>query len=80
MAAIMTWRTASRSANGDCVQARWRRSTRSNGGSQPDCVEARAHCGAFDIRDSKLDDASPVFSIGTGDFRAFLQASINPGS
>jgi hypothetical protein len=56
------------------VSARWRKSSHSADSGNGSCVEARAHCGTFDVRDSKLDDASPIFTVGAGDFHALLVA------
>ncbi|MCD0445838.1 DUF397 domain-containing protein [Glycomyces sp. A-F 0318] len=81
MQAVTLWRKATRSSgNGstNCVEARWRKSSRSSSSGNGDCVEARAHCSLFDIRDSKLDAASPMFTMSAGDFRALLDAAARP--
>ncbi|MGH8795293.1 MAG: DUF397 domain-containing protein [Stackebrandtia sp.] len=50
----------------------WRKSSRS--GSQPSgsCVETRLHAERFQVRDSKLGDASPVLSLTAEDFTGLL--------
>ena len=52
---------------------RWRKSTRSGGNGA--CVEARMDVGEFQVRDSKLDDASPIFGVSRSDFSAILRAA-----
>jgi hypothetical protein len=67
--ACVEWRKSSRSGNnGDCVE--WRKSSRStNNGA---CVEARTHEGVMQVRDSKLGEDSPVFSVTGADFTSML--------
>ncbi|MFG3338737.1 DUF397 domain-containing protein [Glycomyces sp. NPDC048151] len=51
----------------------WRKSTRSNNsGNGQDCVEARATGAAFEVRDSKLGEQSPIFDLSSSDFAALL--------
>jgi hypothetical protein len=52
----------------------WRKSSRSqgNGGN---CVEARPATGGFQVRDSKLDESSPIFDLAQGEFEALLRAA-----
>lgn len=53
----------------------WRKSSRSqgNGGN---CVEARiGKASAFQVRDSKLGDDSPVFGVNVADFAGLLDAA-----
>jgi hypothetical protein len=52
----------------------WRKSSRSqgNGGN---CVEARPAAEGFQVRDSKLDEESPVFDLAPGDFVGLLRAA-----
>jgi hypothetical protein len=52
----------------------WRKSSRS-GNQGNNCVEARLCAGAFQVRDSKLGDDSPVFGMSTPDFAALLNTS-----
>jgi len=52
----------------------WRKSTRS-GSQGNDCVEARYDGGEFQVRDSKLGDASPIFEMRPEDFTAILEAA-----
>jgi hypothetical protein len=54
-------------------QADWRKSTRSNGGSQQDCVQEAFLGGVFGVRDSKLGNDSPVFKLATQDQVALLR-------
>jgi hypothetical protein len=53
----------------------WRKSTRSNGGADSNCVEARQRAEGFQVRDSKLGHASPVFALQAADFAGLLQAT-----
>jgi hypothetical protein len=53
----------------------WRKSSRSSGQQNSDCVEARAVAADFQVRDSKLGDASPVFDLKTVDFTGLLRAA-----
>lgn len=55
------------------LRASWRKSTRSNGGSQPDCVEETFLNGVFGLRDSKLGQDSPVFQFEEQDQVALLR-------
>jgi len=52
----------------------WRKSSRS-GNSGANCVEARASKGAFEVRDSKLGESSPIFGVQTEDFQSLLRAA-----
>ncbi|THV23601.1 DUF397 domain-containing protein [Glycomyces paridis] len=54
---------------------RWRKSTRSGGGDDSSCVEARRETGAFQVRDSKLGHDSPIFDLSATDFKALLGAA-----
>lgn len=56
------------------MKSRWRKSTRSqgNGGS---CVELRTNDAEFQVRDSKLGDASPIFDLQTEDLTSLLRAA-----
>lgn len=49
----------------------WRKSSRSGGGGS-NCVEARTAEVGYQVRDSKLSDDSPVFTLNTTDFTALL--------
>jgi hypothetical protein len=75
------WRKSSRSsdqADSACVEARvshWRKSSRSSGQQNSDCVEARAVAADFQVRDSKLGDASPVFDLEAADFTGLLRTA-----
>ncbi|MCD0447216.1 DUF397 domain-containing protein [Glycomyces sp. A-F 0318] len=51
----------------------WRKSSRSDGAANSDCVEARTVGTGFQVRDSKLGDDSPIFDLKTADFTALLQ-------
>lgn len=80
MQSATAWRKSTRSSgtdNSNCVECRqtWRKSTRSSGTNNTNCVEARTSAGAFQLRDSKLGHDSPVFDLGTKDFRALLGAT-----
>lgn len=52
----------------------WRKSSRS-GDQGANCVEARASDGRFEVRDSKLGDASPTFGVRAEDFKSLLRAA-----
>ncbi|QSB05761.1 DUF397 domain-containing protein [Natronoglycomyces albus] len=53
---------------------KWRKSSRSQGnGTNSSCVEARVAAGAFQVRDSKLGEPSPIFHLHPGDFSALLR-------
>ncbi|MQM24220.1 DUF397 domain-containing protein [Glycomyces albidus] len=51
--------------------AKWRKSTRSAG--QNACVELRSTAEGFQIRDSKLDERSPVFDLTGSDLAGLLR-------
>jgi hypothetical protein len=53
----------------------WRKSSRSGGDPNSDCVEARAIAADFQVRDSKLGDGSPVFDLQAADFSGLLRAA-----
>lgn len=53
----------------------WRKSTRSSGTGSNNCVEARSSAGAFQVRDSKLGQVSPVFDLPAADFVGLLDAA-----
>lgn len=53
----------------------WRKSSRSSSGSGNQCVEARAAEGRFEVRDSKLGEASPILDLSGTDWRSFLATS-----
>lgn len=75
---VTPWRKARRSANsgnGDCVEARWRKSSYSDGTGNGNCVEARGTAGVFEVRDSKLNETSPVMTVDARGFAALLRAS-----
>ncbi|ADD44547.1 DUF397 domain-containing protein [Stackebrandtia nassauensis] len=50
----------------------WRKSSRSGGGTGSQCVETRHNLGEFQVRDSKLGDASPILDIPGTEFSALL--------
>jgi hypothetical protein len=52
----------------------WRKSRRS-GNSGANCVEARVEKTNFQVRDSKLGDASPIFELDTEGFASLLRAA-----
>lgn len=51
----------------------WRKSSRS-GGNGGQCVEARAHAGRYQLRDSKLGERSPVLGMTGDEFAGLLTA------
>ncbi|GAA2159510.1 MULTISPECIES: DUF397 domain-containing protein [Glycomyces] len=52
----------------------WRKARRSNDAGA-NCVEARTNEGAFEVRDSKLGEESPIFGIKVTEFEALLRAA-----
>jgi len=58
------------------MTSEWRKSSRSSSGANGDnCVEARAHEGSFQVRDSKLGEGSPRLELQAGDFVSLLRAA-----
>jgi hypothetical protein len=55
------------------MNGRWRKSSRSQGGPDSNCVEARVTTAGFQVRDSKLGDDSPVFDLEAGEFGDLLR-------
>ncbi|MEU5156728.1 DUF397 domain-containing protein [Glycomyces sp. NPDC021274] len=53
----------------------WRKSSRSSSQGNADCVEARSNEERFEVRDSKLGDASPIFEFEVEDFLSLLRAA-----
>lgn len=53
------------------ITSTWKKSTRS-GPNCDNCVEAREANGLIEIRDTKLGEASPVFSVSKSDWETFL--------
>jgi hypothetical protein len=75
-AAALSWFKSSYSGDegGDCLEVAydWRKSSYS-GSEGGDCVEVAAHPAAVHVRDSKLGEAGPVFTVSPaawGDFVA----------
>ena len=56
------------------MKTKWRKSSRS-GNSGANCVEARTDGQAFEVRDSKLGDGSPIFGLDAEDFVGLLRAA-----
>lgn len=53
----------------------WRKSSRSQGNADSNCVEARTDERGFQVRDSKLGDDSPIFDLDTRAFEGLLRAA-----
>jgi hypothetical protein len=53
----------------------WRKASHSSGTNLDNCVEARATAEPFQVRGSKLSEASPVFDLPGTDFAGFLRAA-----
>lgn len=49
----------------------WKKSSRS-GGQGGACVEARAHAGVVQVRDTKLGESSPILGASAADWAAIL--------
>jgi hypothetical protein len=60
------------------ARARFRKSSRSDGGSSGNCVEVGYVDGDVGIRDTKLGEASPVLDVPSAAFESLL-ASIKSG-
>jgi hypothetical protein len=56
------------------MTSHWRRSSRS-GDQGANCVEARSSGERFQVRDSKLGDASPVLEVGALEFVSLLRVA-----
>jgi hypothetical protein len=56
------------------MTSQWRKSTRSSN-SGGNCVEARVEMKQFQVRDSKLGEASPIFELDTEGFTSLLRAA-----
>jgi len=54
---------------------KWRKSSRSQGNADSNCVEARTASSGFQVRDSKLGDDSPIFGLGAEEFSSLLRAA-----
>jgi hypothetical protein len=54
---------------------RWRKSSRSQGNADSNCVEARTAVRGFQVRDSKLGDESPIFNLAPEEFEGLLRAA-----
>jgi len=52
----------------------WRKSSKSANSGDQNCVEARRAETTFQVRDSKLGDGSPIFSIDAEEFERLLGA------
>lgn len=53
----------------------WRKSSRSSNSGDQNCVEARRSGEGFQVRDSKLDADSPIFSVDRETFKGLLGAA-----
>jgi len=53
----------------------WRKSTRSSSQGNGDCVEARKNEAAYQMRDSKLGESSPIFNLNAQEFVSVLRAA-----
>jgi len=56
-------------------QIGWRKPSKSSGGENSDCAEARTDASGFQVRDSKLGEGSPIFELKTADFKGLLKAA-----
>lgn len=53
----------------------WRKSSRSQGTADSNCVEARTAERGFQVRDSKLGNDSPIFDLDANAFTGLLRAA-----
>jgi hypothetical protein len=53
----------------------WRKSSRSSNSGDNNCLEARVADGQFQVRDSKLGEDSPIFSLDREQFKSVLRAA-----
>ncbi|GAB4007805.1 hypothetical protein GCM10029992_62520 [Glycomyces albus] len=52
----------------------WRKA-KASGGDGNNCVEVRKQAGCFQMRDSKLGDASPIFNLGHDTLTALIRSA-----
>jgi len=57
------------------MSGRWRKSRRSQGTADSNCVEARTAERGFQVRDSKLGESSPIFDLDADGFQGLLRAA-----
>lgn len=50
----------------------WRKSSRSSGNNNSDCVEARRQGASFQVRDSKMGEGSPILDVSPEEFLSLL--------
>lgn len=53
----------------------WRKSSRSSNSGDQNCVEARRQGSAFQVRDSKMGENSPIFDLDPKAFASLLGAA-----
>ena len=53
----------------------WRKSSRSSNSGDQNCVEARRQGSAFQVRDSKMGESSPIFDLDPKAFKSLLGAA-----
>ncbi|MFC8277911.1 DUF397 domain-containing protein [Streptomyces sp. NPDC057271] len=74
-ASALSWFKSSYSGDegGNCLEVAydWRKSSYS-GSEGGNCVEVAAHPAAVHVRDSKLGDGSPVFTVSPAAWRKFV--------
>ncbi|MEU7019842.1 DUF397 domain-containing protein [Streptomyces sp. NPDC046203] len=77
-AAALSWFKSSYSSDegGDCLEVAydWRKSSYS-GSEGGDCVEVATHPAAVHVRDSKLGETSPVFTVSPTTWNAFVDTT-----
>ncbi|MEW1696731.1 DUF397 domain-containing protein [Streptomyces sp. NPDC091278] len=73
------WRKSSYSGDegGDCLEVAYDWCKSSYSGSEGgDCVEVAAHPAAVHVRDSKLGETSPVFTVSPAAWDSFVGAAV----
>ena len=55
--------------------SKWKKSSRSSSQGNGDCVEVRTDGSAFQVRDSKLGEGSPIFDVSREGFTALMRAA-----
>ncbi|WP_082859791.1 DUF397 domain-containing protein [Alloactinosynnema sp. L-07] len=63
----------------DLTSANWRKSSRTGGGNDAQCVELACLVAGGAVRDSKENGTGPVVVVGAGAFWSFLRQARSGG-